>query len=182
MKNLLPLLAAAVLSVGILLLGMYVGTHAAGHPESATVGTAVAVPEPLEDSSAPEDGEPMDAAESAPEPQEYVAEAVGSIAIPGYERIILTAGQRTQAVTLENPPANDCYFVISILLPDGTELYKSGLIAPGSRVESIKLLITPEAGIYENAILRYSCWAVADDGTMQELNGADTILTLEVNP
>ena len=68
------------------------------------------------------------------------------------------------------------------MLPDGTELYKSGMIAPGTTVDCLRLNTAPIAGTYENTILRYSCWDVDDDEVPSEVNGANTHFTLEVIP
>lgn len=160
MKKYLPLLGAGVLAVGIMLGGVFIGYQINKQPNSAAVGVAT----------------------STPAPEECTMAAVGSIAIPGYDTITLKAGQRIQNITLVNPPENNCFFVISILLPDGQALYKSGYIAPGSEIDSIKLPSAPAAGTYEKAILRYACWSADEDGTLKEVNGADTICTLEVEP
>ena len=73
---------------------------------------------------------------------------------------------------------NNCYFIISILLADNTELFQSELLAPGSSLTKIKLSRTPEPGIYD-AVLRYSCF---DMETLKGLNGANTNFILEVIP
>jgi len=101
------------------------------------------------------------------------------ISIPGYDRIIMKAGQKVQEVELGNPKQNKCYMVITIMLPDKTQLYRSGMLEPGKVLTSIEISRKLEAGIYKGAILRYSCYDMEE---MQELNGADTIFTLEVKP
>lgn len=154
LKKYLALLGATALSVVILLGGVYLGYRIDSKPESV-------------------------AQEAADASTEYAVGATGSTAIPGYDTITFQAQQRTQYVPLENPAENDCYFVISILLQDGTELYRSGMIAPGTVVDCLRLKSAPVAGTYENSILRYSCW-VMEDGEPHEVNGADTIFTLEV--
>lgn len=153
MKRFLMGLLACAVTAGVALGGVYVGSQISSN-------TAAESPEP-----------------EAVMVEEYGVAATGSIAIPGYDKITLKAGQRNQEVHLLNPAGNDCYFVISLLLADGTEIYKSGVIPPGNEVNNIKLSAVPAAGTYENAILRYSCWAV--DG-QAEVSGADTICTLEV--
>ena len=86
-------------------------------------------------------------------------------------------GKTLQEVRLYNPPANPCYFVISLFLPDGAEIYRSGLLPPGKELATIELLRPLDAGTYEGAFIRYSCLSL--DG-MTSLNGADVDLTLEV--
>lgn len=103
--------------------------------------------------------------------------ASDSISIPGFEQITLAEGKTLQEVRLYNPPANPCYFVISLFLPDGAEIYRSGLLPPGKELDTIELLRPLDAGTYEGAFIRYSCLSL--DG-MTSLNGADVDLTLEV--
>lgn len=99
------------------------------------------------------------------------------IEIPGYEVITMRAGEFSQKVRFFNPEGNQCYFQITIQLPDRTELFRSGMIPPGRTIEEIKLEETLEAGTYEGAFLLYSCYSLTD---LQELNGATTQFTLEV--
>jgi hypothetical protein len=101
----------------------------------------------------------------------------GSISIPGFDRVTMKAKQLNQDITLYNPQQNDCYFQISIMLSEGVEIYRSGLLKPGQTLTSIKLSRTLEKGTYDGAILRYSCFTMDD---LQPLNGADTKFTLEV--
>lgn len=100
-----------------------------------------------------------------------------SIAIPGYERLVLKAGQKQQDVLLFNPENNTCFFVFEILTEDGKLLYKSGLVEPGKALYKIELSEPLKAGSYP-ATLRYSCYA---EGTLAQLNGADVNITLEVS-
>lgn len=100
------------------------------------------------------------------------------IAIPGYKSITLVAGQARQSVNLYNPEVNDCYFVMSLLLPDGTEIWKSKMIAPGKGLYEITLDQTVAAGTYENSTLKYECYKTDDNLT--PLNGGEVRLTLEV--
>lgn len=62
-----------------------------------------------------------------------------SILLPGYD--VLEMNYETQKVdaALLNPEGNDCYFKFHILLKkDGTELYQTGLIKPGTAITSFK--------------------------------------------
>ena len=102
-----------------------------------------------------------------------------SIAIPGYEAINLEANVKRQNVALSNPAQNMCYFQITLLLEDGTVLWKSELIKPGSISDPIVLSQTLEKGTYRNACLKYACYTM--DGNMTELNGASTRLSLIVS-
>ena len=89
------------------------------------------------------------------------------------------AGQTTQSVSFVNPEENDCYFIISILLPDGTNIYTSQLIPPGKGLYEIELDTPLETGEYEGAQLQYRCIDMED--TSIEYNGANMALTLRVS-
>ena len=101
-----------------------------------------------------------------------------SIAIPGYEILELKAGIKEQSLCMPNPPQNCCYFQICLYLEDGTLLWQSELIEPGTNSKPMVLSKTLEKGMYPNAILRYSCYRMDEDLT--PLNGAETKLTLWV--
>ena len=100
-----------------------------------------------------------------------------SIAIPGYEKLVLKADRTDQDVLLFNPDNNKCFFQIELLSSDGETLFKSGLLEPGKALYKITLSKTLKAGSYD-AVLRYSCFA---EGTLSEMNGAETTLKLEVS-
>lgn len=99
-----------------------------------------------------------------------------AIAIPGYEVIPLKADQNEQSVTLYNPAANDCYFVVSLLLNE-EELFTSELMAPGEELRNINLSQPLAAGVYYDARLKYQSF---DLDNMTELNGAEVVTILEV--
>lgn len=101
-----------------------------------------------------------------------------TIDIPGYGSISLKAGEIGQAVNFYNPEQNTCCFRMSLLLSDGTELWKSGLVEPGMAVYEIELNQPLEAGEYEDATLKYECFAMDDAQT--PLNGSEIKLTLNV--
>lgn len=65
-----------------------------------------------------------------PQGKPQTGDGQAGIAIPGYKSITLKADTKEQSVNLYNPEANDCYFVMSLILPDGTEIWKSKMIAP----------------------------------------------------
>lgn len=108
---------------------------------------------------------------------EIVAASTGSISIPGYETLTMKAGQINQDVELFNPEGNPCYMRIEILLPDGTSIFRSGMIEPGKGVNSIQINRPLEAGTYKGAVMRFSNYSLEG---RKELNGAETIFTLEV--
>ena len=106
------------------------------------------------------------------------ADGQAGTAIPGYKSIALKADQVPQNVNLYNPEVNDCYFVMTLLLPDGTEIWKSKMIAPGKGLYEITLSQTVSAGIYENSTLKYESYKMDDNLT--PLNVGKVKLTLEV--
>jgi hypothetical protein len=118
---------------------------------------------------------------NAPAVETVVAQApeMGSIAIPGFDRLTMKAGETKQEVTLYNPQQNECYFVLSMYLSDGAEIFHSSKLAPGETLDSIELTRPLEAGTYEGVTLRYTCYAFDD---LKPLNGADINFKLEVEP
>lgn len=118
---------------------------------------------------------------NTPAIETLVAQApeMGSIAIPGFDRLVMKAGETAQEVTLDNPQQNNCYFVLSMYLPDGEKIYQSSKLAPGEILNSIELKRPLEAGTYEGVTLRYSCY---DIDSLETLNGADVKFKLEVEP
>lgn len=92
-----------------------------------------------------------------------------SIEIPGYQSIPLAADSTQVTVDFRNPGQNRCYFVITLALEDGTQLYRSQLIPPGKGVQSITLNQPLPAGEHA-ASVRYEAYTM-DDQT--PLNGAD---------
>lgn len=100
----------------------------------------------------------------------------GSIGVPGFESIKLTAGSREQQVRLINPATNACLFVISLMLEDGAVIWKGAEIAPGEAFTRIVLNEPLEEGVY-TATLRYECFALE---SRAPLNGAAIKLKLNV--
>lgn len=104
-------------------------------------------------------------------------EESSSIAIPGYEYLTLTADTKKQSLALPNPEVNTCWFLITLALEDGTQLWQSDYIAPGTVSEPVKLDVPLTAGSYK-AVLRYQCFRMNEERS--GLNGAETKLTLRV--
>jgi len=113
-----------------------------------------------------------------PSKDDLIEKDPSSIAIPGYESIELKANSKQQSVCLHNPIQNSCYFKVSLFLADGTLLWQSELIEPGSNSKPIVLLMPLEKGTYYNATLKYSCFSMNDD--LSQLNGAETKVTLQL--
>lgn len=113
-----------------------------------------------------------------PQSKPQTGDGQPGIAIPGYKSISLKADTMEQSVNLYNPAGNDCYFVMSLILPDGTQVWKSKMIAPGKGLYNITLDKTIPAGTYENSILKYECYK--QDDNLTKLNGSEVKLILEV--
>lgn len=101
-----------------------------------------------------------------------------SIAIPGYEALEFKAERKDQIVCLPNPAQNTCFFQISLFLEDGTLIWKSEMIAPGTNSKPIVLNKELEKGTYPKAVLHYSCFEM--DKELTPLNGAEIKVTLRV--
>jgi len=76
----------------------------------------------------------------------------------------MQSGTLDQDVYLYNPTENQCNFVISLYLSDGTLLYKSEMLRPGESIENININKKLNAGLYRNVILAYEC--CGDDGVI----------------
>jgi len=102
----------------------------------------------------------------------------GSIAVPGFERLVVR-GRMLDAENIHNPARNNNYFIVSLMLADGTEIFRSGVLAPGQSIGTVELPGTIPQGTHEGAIARYSAFSL---GNLSPLNGADINFTLEVLP
>lgn len=164
MKDKLILSAAGIIYAVLLILpAVWIGYHFGKGTESS----AEQIQEHKQESELHEEL-------NTPAPQVATGE---TITIPGFERVKLAATQEQQEAPFYNPEGNNCYFVVSLLLSDGEEIYRSGLIAPGEAVPSITLSHIPSVGTYQHALLRYSCYSMAE---FRAINGADVELTLEI--
>ena len=99
---------------------------------------------------------------------------VPGIAIPGYKSITVDANKTDVKVNFQNPEGNPCYFEISLLLDDGTELYKSKMVEPGKGLYDISLSKALEPGEY-GAVVKYGTYSLAD---LSPMNGAEVKITL----
>lgn len=98
------------------------------------------------------------------------------IIIPGYTKMTMKANQKEQAVSMGNPAANTCYFVIVLRLTDGTVLFESDYLKPGEGIRQITMNQELEAGTYE-AEIDYQCYSLEDKSP---LNNGTAEFTLEV--
>jgi len=102
-----------------------------------------------------------------PEPENTVEGP--SIAIPGYKSMTIKSNTKDVKVSLTNPEDNPCYFVITMSLENGKELYKSKMIEPGKGIYDITLNEELIAGEY-NAVLNYETYSLEN---MSPMNGAN---------
>ena len=100
------------------------------------------------------------------------------ISIPGYEALILQSDSKKQNICFNNPEKNNCYFVISLYLSDGTLLWKSDYVKPGDVSKDVVLSQPLSKGTYTDCIMKYDCFAY--DDSKKQLNGAETKVTLIV--
>ncbi|HWQ57714.1 MAG TPA: hypothetical protein VN540_01750 [Clostridia bacterium] len=99
---------------------------------------------------------------------------VPGIAIPGYKSITVAANATDVQVNFQNPEGNPCYFEISLLLADGTELYKSKMIEPGKGLYEIALGRALAPGEYD-AVVKYDTYSLTD---LTPMNGAEVQIKL----
>ena len=92
-----------------------------------------------------------------------------SISVPGYAQMDFVADQKEQTTRLRNPWQNSCYLKISLVLEDGTVIWKSDFLAPGESAKKIILEKTLSKGTYDNVSLKYECFAM---NKKAELNDA----------
>lgn len=100
-----------------------------------------------------------------------------TIDIPGFDSMTFKAGVTKQSVNLYNPERNTCYFRMTLLLEDGTQLWRSKYIAPGKGLHEIELSEALAAGDYKEVTLKYECFSLDDQSP---LNGSDIKLSLHV--
>ena len=111
--------------------------------------------------------------------EEQTGEITDNILVPGYSGAEMKAGDKTLNLRIGNPEENTCYLQATLQLEDGTVLFESGLLEPGTGYEQIELNQTLEAGTYE-AWVHYQGYSM--DEEPQLLNGSDSAFTLTVTP
>ena len=96
------------------------------------------------------------------------------IAIPGYKSITVDANKTDVKVNFQNPEGNPCYFEISLILDDGTELYKSKMVEPGKGLYDISLSKALDPGEYD-AVVKYDTFSLEG---LAPMNGAEVQIKL----
>jgi hypothetical protein len=127
---------------------------------------------------APGDRPAQDDADSVAGDGLVVPERPDMIDVVAYESIELVAGETEQRVSLDNPIENGAWLRITLELDGGEVLWQSEKLQPGQVVRSITLARALDPGEYD-AVLRYEHWTYDDE--MKPLNGAETLLVLEVS-
>jgi hypothetical protein len=103
--------------------------------------------------------------------------AQGSIQIPGYTAAAMHAGDDSLALRIGNPAENTCYLQATLKLEDGTVLFTSGLLEPGTGFETVPLSQQLSPGTY-SAYVHYQGYSLDDKKT--PLNSADSAFVLTV--
>lgn len=97
--------------------------------------------------------------------------------IPGYSTAEMNAGDTSLHLSVGNPKENNCGFYATLMLADGTVLYKSELLNPGCGLTEVPLSKTLEKGEYD-AMVFYEC--VTLDEKHSPLNAAESEFKLIV--
>lgn len=101
----------------------------------------------------------------------------GGVQIPGYNAATMNYGDKSLHISIGNPKDNKCGFYATVKLEDGTILYKSDFLAPGSGLTDIPISISLEKGEHKAMVL-YQC--VTLDNAHTPLNAAESAFTLIV--
>ena len=105
------------------------------------------------------------------------SEIEGKILVPGYSGAKMKCGDKTLALRIGNPSENTCYLQATLLLEDGTVLYESDLLEPGTGYDTIEITQTLEVGEY-NAYVHYQGYSMEE--TPEMLNSCDSAFVLKV--
>lgn len=99
------------------------------------------------------------------------------ITIQGFTDWTIPAGQTDSLpIILENPDGNPCYFSFSIELQDGTKLYESAHVPPGTLLSNITINKALEKGDYKASVYI----TTAELGTGAPMNAARTEIMIHV--
>ena len=92
------------------------------------------------------------------------------IHLPSYSSLTFREGTVYQTEVLANPGENSCLVRISLILADGTVIYRGEPVKPGYYTKPITLIAPMERGLYRDVTLKYECFT--DDEAQTPLNGA----------
>lgn len=159
------IIAVAVVVAGVIAIPRLASVWNTGEPVSSQQSGGV----DLDENAMPWDGGDLPADNNAP--------ASGGIKIPGYESVTIKADRQDVTMSLVNPAGNPCYFEVSLVLTDTSEvLYKSKKIAPGYGIKQIRLTHGLPQGVYD-AKVQYDTYSLTDQ---TPLNGAEVKIKLIV--
>jgi len=97
---------------------------------------------------------------------------------PDMESLTVSAGASEALILLENPDGNGCYFIFEIILVGtGEALYVSAPVAPGEKIESVRLTRPLEKGEYK-AAFNIRAYAI---GGIEEIDAKRSEFILNVN-
>jgi len=99
------------------------------------------------------------------------------IVAPGFGNMTMSAGSDTLKISIGNPSENHCYLKISVTMEDGTTLFESDLLKPGTGYTEIPLSKKLSAGQY-NIIVHYQGYSM--DDAQNELNSIESAFVLTV--
>jgi hypothetical protein len=157
-KNMLPI-TVALIAIGLLII-LYNGNPKEIYYQNPDDGVTLRIDDnavPLADGSA--DGQ------------------TPGTRIPAFAQIILPADRTKVGIVLENPKDNTCNFVYELLLTDtGEVLYKSDMIVPGAKIDTVDLKRALTAGEYR----AYMPVHTYERDSLKERNGAAIKTTLLV--
>ena len=100
------------------------------------------------------------------------------VQIPGYTYARMKEGDTTLHLSIGNPKENDVGLFAQVVLEDGTVLYESELLKPGSGIEEIPLSKQLKKGSY-NAYVVYQIVSLDEEQT--PMNAARSGFTLYVD-
>lgn len=79
---------------------------------------------------------------------------------------IFNADSLNQTVDIDNPEQNNCDFIVSIYLGDGTLIYESEYIHPGDCITEIQVTQALRSGVYRNSVIAYNFCSADDSHTI----------------
>lgn len=109
--------------------------------------------------------------------EEIASQSQEQIVAPGFGPMTMAAGSDSLNISIGNPEQNHCYLKITVSMDDGTVLFESGLLEPGTGYQSIPLNKTLSAGTY-NIIVHYQGYSM--DDAQNELNAVESAFVLTV--
>lgn len=108
----------------------------------------------------------------------YTDSKSGNITLPAVTGLNFKANKIEQTVDFYNPSSNRCNIVISIILSNDSEIWRSNTLAPGESINTITLNQPLNKGLYQNCYIVYECFNAE---TNQQLNGGRAKIDINSN-